>query len=297
MHCLFSFPRNAWRCKRVQGSFDCSRCPVRSYLNRGPLLTCCKPLISLVRSLWNDFRKSLNVWICSIYNSCTSNCTNFFSSRGEFIEFAASKCMPLTREIQLTKLQHKVRNFCSSFPNWRVCRFLIETRRLELVFCMSAYILEPVGGGGTLLYKVYRYVPPQRVWFSSRFGLHTYIAQIRVYTLPRSAHCWLGISISFFPIYNICLLILSIPNYHSSAKHFDTCYYNHSLSLDAAFMVSKTSPVIGEPPGGGYYSAPRSNPLPFYTIFFRKGTPFVCLLLEKGTPFIYLLKEELGISR
>ena len=29
------------------------------------------------------------------------------------------------------------------------------------------------GGGGTPLYKVYRYVPPQRVWFFSRFGLKT----------------------------------------------------------------------------------------------------------------------------
>ena len=30
-----------------------------------------------------------------------------------------------------------------------------------------------VPGGGTPLYKVYRYVPPQRVWFLSRFGLKT----------------------------------------------------------------------------------------------------------------------------
>ena len=29
------------------------------------------------------------------------------------------------------------------------------------------------GGGGTPLYKVYRYVPPQRVWFLSCFGLKT----------------------------------------------------------------------------------------------------------------------------
>ena len=29
------------------------------------------------------------------------------------------------------------------------------------------------GGGGTPLYKLYRYVPPQRVWFLSRFGLKT----------------------------------------------------------------------------------------------------------------------------
>ena len=27
------------------------------------------------------------------------------------------------------------------------------------------------GGGGTPLYKLYNYVPPQRVWFLSRFGL------------------------------------------------------------------------------------------------------------------------------
>ena len=33
--------------------------------------------------------------------------------------------------------------------------------------------LSSPGGGGTPLYKVYRYVPPQRVWFLSRFGLKT----------------------------------------------------------------------------------------------------------------------------
>ena len=31
----------------------------------------------------------------------------------------------------------------------------------------------PGGGGGTPPYQVYRYVPPQRVWFLSRFGLKT----------------------------------------------------------------------------------------------------------------------------
>ena len=30
---------------------------------------------------------------------------------------------------------------------------------------------DPGGGRGTPLYKLYRYVPPQRVWFLSRFGL------------------------------------------------------------------------------------------------------------------------------
>ena len=32
---------------------------------------------------------------------------------------------------------------------------------------------EAARGGGTPLYQVYRYVPPQRVWFLSRFGLKT----------------------------------------------------------------------------------------------------------------------------
>ena len=31
----------------------------------------------------------------------------------------------------------------------------------------------PPGGGGTPLYKLYRYVAPQRVWFLGRFGLKT----------------------------------------------------------------------------------------------------------------------------
>jgi len=30
-----------------------------------------------------------------------------------------------------------------------------------------------LGGGGTPLYQVYRYVPPQTVWFLSHFGLKT----------------------------------------------------------------------------------------------------------------------------
>ena len=29
------------------------------------------------------------------------------------------------------------------------------------------------GGGGGALYKLYRYPPPQRVWFLRRFGLKT----------------------------------------------------------------------------------------------------------------------------
>ena len=32
-----------------------------------------------------------------------------------------------------------------------------------------------VGGGGTPLYQLRRYVPPHRVWFLSRFGLKTRI--------------------------------------------------------------------------------------------------------------------------
>ena len=36
-----------------------------------------------------------------------------------------------------------------------------------------ALAAQPGGGGGTPLYKLYRYVPPHRVWFFSRFGLKT----------------------------------------------------------------------------------------------------------------------------
>ena len=38
---------------------------------------------------------------------------------------------------------------------------------------MDHHETNPRGGGGTPLYKVYRYVPPQRVWFFSRLGLKT----------------------------------------------------------------------------------------------------------------------------
>ena len=40
--------------------------------------------------------------------------------------------------------------------------------------CRTQFVLWntfPAGGGGTPLYKLYRYVPPQRVWFLSHFGL------------------------------------------------------------------------------------------------------------------------------
>ena len=38
---------------------------------------------------------------------------------------------------------------------------------------LSGLAWSPRGGGGTPLFKVYRFVQPQRVWFLSRFGLKT----------------------------------------------------------------------------------------------------------------------------
>jgi len=38
---------------------------------------------------------------------------------------------------------------------------------------MRLFFQSSRGGGGTPLYKVDKYVPPQRVWFLSRFGLKT----------------------------------------------------------------------------------------------------------------------------
>ena len=42
----------------------------------------------------------------------------------------------------------------------------------SVVECICVYI-PGGGGGGTPLYKLYGYVPPQRVWFFNRFGLKT----------------------------------------------------------------------------------------------------------------------------
>ena len=43
-----------------------------------------------------------------------------------------------------------------------------------LLFAWNHILRPPPGGGGaTLLYKPYRYVPPQRVGFLRRFGLQT----------------------------------------------------------------------------------------------------------------------------
>ena len=38
---------------------------------------------------------------------------------------------------------------------------------------ISVQMIVPLGEGGTPLYKLYRFVLPQRVWFLSHFGLKT----------------------------------------------------------------------------------------------------------------------------
>ena len=48
----------------------------------------------------------------------------------------------------------------------------MESSKQWLGFAVNNAITLP-GGGGTPLYKQYRYVPPRRVWFLSRFGLKT----------------------------------------------------------------------------------------------------------------------------
>ena len=52
------------------------------------------------------------------------------------------------------------------------------SNRIDLTLCKSVCKTSVVGespGGAPPLYQVYRYVPPQRVWFLSRFGLKTSI--------------------------------------------------------------------------------------------------------------------------
>ena len=54
----------------------------------------------------------------------------------------------------------------------RLC-FLLSVWSVDHVDVMLSFLGSIRGGGGTPPYKVYRYVPPQRVWFFSRFGLKT----------------------------------------------------------------------------------------------------------------------------
>ena len=54
--------------------------------------------------------------------------------------------------------------------NYKVEKKFISRSIFDNSFAKCA-MLPP--GGGTPLYNVYRYVPPQRVWFLSRFGLKT----------------------------------------------------------------------------------------------------------------------------
>ena len=49
--------------------------------------------------------------------------------------------------------------------------FLSE--RLQITFRLADSAVPWGGRGGTPLYKLYRCVPPQRVWVLSRFGLKT----------------------------------------------------------------------------------------------------------------------------
>ena len=55
-----------------------------------------------------------------------------------------------------------------------VCRFQTKRKGPKLVaFIHSINFLPGGGGGGSPLYKTYKYAPPQRVWFWGLFGLKT----------------------------------------------------------------------------------------------------------------------------
>ena len=58
-----------------------------------------------------------------------------------------------------------------------LCRDVFESTLLKVSSrnLKSVGLIESLGGGGggTSLYKPYRYVPPQRVWFWGLFGLKT----------------------------------------------------------------------------------------------------------------------------
>ena len=85
---------------------------------------------------------------------------------------------PVERFIRWQKLQ---RTFQALL--WTVQRLLSRQSVATKVSVVDGFVVRfiiqtltgacPRGGGGTPLYELYRYVPPQRVWFSSRFGLKT----------------------------------------------------------------------------------------------------------------------------
>ena len=69
-------------------------------------------------------------------------------------------------------MKTKLRRKRSYFPLFTLDELHLTLRKGVLIL-LRPY---PPPGGGTPLYQVYRYVgyvPPQRVWFLSRFGLKT----------------------------------------------------------------------------------------------------------------------------
>ena len=64
--------------------------------------------------------------------------------------------------------------FLGSFwYNQSMDAFIRDGMKLPTVFTIQfvvEFVLDP---GGTPLYQLYRYVPPQRLWFLSRFGVKT----------------------------------------------------------------------------------------------------------------------------
>ena len=66
-----------------------------------------------------------------------------------------------------------VQNFLQTLPRVLLLTGLFHRYVFEKFFAKQKLAFREAPGGGTPLYKLYRYVPPQRVWFLSRFGLKT----------------------------------------------------------------------------------------------------------------------------
>ena len=59
----------------------------------------------------------------------------------------------------------------SKVKDKRTARTNVNTTLTKCPVGTNLFTIPDRPGGGTPLYKVYRYVPPLRVWFLSRFGL------------------------------------------------------------------------------------------------------------------------------
>ena len=84
------------------------------------------------------------------------------------------ECSPLPKILALFKTQYQRRIWSPTCNCTNSKTYSFNRQRCKRLYCSNFYSPSSVSArGGTPLYKLYRYVLPQRVWFLSCFGLKT----------------------------------------------------------------------------------------------------------------------------